>query len=195
VCARNDSHKAHTNTWTSYSSLLRVQRLTLQHTATHCNTLQQHTATSRCTRNKEESDIQVFVCALCVSFWAHTNTCCCSVLLQCVVAVCCCSVLLQCVVAVCCCSVLLQCVVAVCCSVSRCTRKNEEYDVQVFMCALGVSFKKYLYVLFLVLTSAAAHTAAHCNNTLQQHKYLCVPKMIRTNHIQILEYLIPRYHE
>jgi len=36
--------------------------------------------------------IQVFVCALCVSFWAHTNTC--------VVAVCCCSVLLQCIVAV-----------------------------------------------------------------------------------------------
>ena len=66
-----------------------------------------------------------------------SRQCCCSVLLQCVVAVCCCSVLLQCVVAVCycsvpldsthpvllpcvavcCCSVLLYCVIALCCSV------------------------------------------------------------------------------
>ena len=62
------------------------------------------------------------------------EVCCCSVVLQCGVAVCCCSVLMQCGVAVkccsavlCCnvllqyvtamcyCSVLLQCVVAVCC--------------------------------------------------------------------------------
>jgi len=61
--------------------------------------------------------------------------CCCSVLLQCVVAVCCslknwstllfshvvhnascCSMLLQCIVAVCCCSVLLQCVTLLLCS-------------------------------------------------------------------------------
>ena len=156
---------------------------TLQHTATHCNNTLQQAAALVIRRNPTFKYLSV----LCAYHFGRTQIL--------VVAVCCCSVLLQCVVAVCCCSVLLQCVVAVCCSVSRCTRKNEEYDVQVFMCALGVSFKKYLYVLFLVLTSAAAHTAAHCNNTLQQHKYLCVPKMIRTNHIQILEYLIPRYHE
>jgi len=42
---------------------------------------------------------------------------CCSFLLQCLVAVSCCSVLLQCLVAVSCCSVLLQCLAVSCCSV------------------------------------------------------------------------------
>ena len=146
----------------SYFSLLQVQQLALQHTATHCNNTFQQAAALVTRRNQTFK----YLCVLCAYHFRRTQI-----------------------------LVLLQCVVAVCCSESRCTRKNEEHDAQVFVCALCATFKKYLNVLFLVLTSAAAHTAAHCNNTLQQHKYLCVPKIIRTNHIQILEYLIPRYHE
>jgi len=61
---------------------------------------------------------------------AITKQVCCSVLLQCVIAVCYCSVLLQCVVAVCCCSVL-QCVaisLETCLPSSHLLKRNEFYQ-------------------------------------------------------------------
>jgi len=144
MCAQNDTHKAHINTGMTCSSLSRVQRLTLQHTATHCNTLQQHTATTHCNSTR--------IC-VCPKWYAQSTHKYLNVLILVFTSAAARTATH--------CNTLQQHT-----ATSRCTRNKKQSDIQVFVCALCVSFWKYLNVLFLVITSAAAHTAAYCN-TLQ----------------------------
>jgi len=134
----------HTCNKTLHKTLHNTATPTAQHCNTNCTTLQ-----------------QLFLSGVHIPMWPkgcvsepYTLTTfslvCCSVL-QCVAV--CCSVLLQCTVAVWCCSVLLQCVAAVCCSV---------VCVWVRACVCACAYERVCAMLDILRGDSQRHTLCAC---------------------------------